>query len=149
MAVLVGFLWLFTAHSKKPPIKRKDTYAQGKLRGREHQQKFSLNSNHAYWSLQSGQLESKTSQTVSPQMRFFRKTDSPRAKRRVHHGLLESPLQVLRVHFLSARIVQKIADSCPADGFVVFQGAHPCLHRSVCSVPNRYNKVETHIFRPW
>ena len=86
-------------------------------------------------------------------MRFFRRTDSPQAKRRVHYGFLESSLEP-STFFCPERLSKKIADSCPAslkqiaslgleESILVFMGVH------VSSVPNRYNKIETQIFRPW
>ena len=91
---------------------------------------------------------------ISPMMRFFCKTDRPRAKRRVHYGPFgESIGKFWRVHFLSGRIVQKICGFLPpasltqsADRFAVFRGVHPRLHGSVCSVPNKNDQVETHLF---
>ena len=111
------------------------------------------NSNHAFWSLQSGQLENRISQTVSPKMRSFHKTDSPRAKRRVHCTPFgESIGRFWRVFSLSQEACpRKIADSCPAS---LTQIASLCFEESilvfigvcVCSVPNEYDEVETHIF---
>ena len=52
-------------------------------------------------------------------MRCFRKTDSPRAKWRVPFG--KSIGRFWRVHFLSGKMVQKIADSCQ-ESILVFMG---------------------------
>ena len=58
-------------------------------RRREHPQKFGLNNNHAFGTSKPCRpLQSKN----FSKMGCFRKADSPRAKRRVHYGLLESPL---------------------------------------------------------
>ena len=70
----------------------------------------------------------------SPKMCFFRRTDSPRAKWRVHYAFWKVHWQVLESTFLvrkecprKLRVPPSISD---ADRFVVFRGVHPCLHGS-------------------
>ena len=53
-------------------------------------------------------MESRISQTVFPEMRCFRRTDSPRAKRRVHYSPFgESIGRFWKVRFLSGKIFQE------------------------------------------
>ena len=104
---------------------------------REHQQNFGLNSNHAFWSLQSRQLESK----IFSKMRFFRRTDSPRAKRRVHYGFWESPMAGFGEYTsCPERLSKKIVDSCSAslaqiaslrfeESILVFMGVRVCCSK--------------------
>ena len=94
--------------------------------------------------------EQKFPDRYSKNATLLQKTDSPRAKRRVHCGHFgESNWQVLESTYLFRQIVQENCGFLPcisdADRFACF----PCLHGSVCSVPKKYDKAGTQIFRPW
>ena len=66
---------------------------------------------------------------------IFRRTDSPLAKRRVHYGVLESPLAGFGECTSSGSCPRKLrVPPCisDADRFAVFRGVNPCLHGSTC-----------------
>ena len=66
---------------------------------------------------------------IFSEMRSFRRTDSPRAKRRVHYGFLESPLAGFGEYTSRPeRLSKKIADSCLAS---LTQIAFPCFEESI------------------
>ena len=96
-------------------------------------------------------VENRIAQTVSAKMRLLRRTNSPRAQRRVQNGFFgESIGRLWRVHFLSRKSGLENFGVLPcfsdADRFAVFRRVHPCLDVNVCSVPSKDDEVETQIF---
>ena len=121
--VLLGvlFRWSFTTHSKKPPIKCRDTDAQAED-GNTNKKSAEIVTTHF-----------GTSKVVSwragifSEMRPLRRTDSPRAKQRVHYRFLESPLAGFGEYTCCLeRLSKKIADACLASLTRLFR----CVLRS-------------------